>query len=68
MNSGMNVASENASMNSAAENASMNSNMNVNNNVPRTSFTKSKRVSPLGRKTKKAVKKNSLYNEPPMTF
>jgi len=67
MNSGMNMAAENASMNSG-ENASMNSNMNVNNNVSNTSFTRSKRVSPLMRKTKKASKKNSLYNEPPMTF
>jgi len=58
----------NESMNSAPENASMNSNMNVNNNVPNTSFAKSKRVSPLMRKTKKASKRNSLYNEPPMTF
>ena len=66
MNSGMNMA-ENASMNSG-ENASMNSDMNVNNNVPATSFTKSKRVSPLMRKTKRASKRNSLYNEPPMTF
>jgi hypothetical protein len=66
MNSGMNM-DENASMNSG-ENASMNSDMNLNNNVPRTSFTKSKRVSPLMRKTKRASKRNSLYNEPPMTF